>query len=113
MPLYVVSLKTAQLCSRHSVPVEGEASLPKGWTRNAVNMLVALRLCSKECIDFIMRQWHAMSFEQKLDPKYISTPYWHAVVDVEYEGRCAGDFLPTGAREPTLKLSASDDDDAA
>ena len=81
-PPYVVSMETAQLCSRHSVPVEGEASLPKGWTRNAVNMLVALRLCSKECIDFIMRQWHAMSFDQKLRPKYsISAPYWHAMVD--------------------------------
>ena len=29
-PPYVVSLETAQLCSRHSVPVEGDASLPEG-----------------------------------------------------------------------------------
>ena len=35
------------------------------------------------------------------------------VVDAEYEARCAGDFLPTGAREPMPELSASDDDDAA
>ena len=52
-----------------------------------------------------------MPYEQKLDPKYsISAPYWHAVVDAEYEARC-GDFLPIGAREPTPELSASDEDD--
>ena len=104
-PPYVVSLETAQLCNRHSVSVEGEASLSKGWTRNAVSVSVAPRLCGKERVDFIMRQWHALSFEQNLDPKYsISVPYWHAVVDVEYEGHCAGNFLPTGMREPTPEL---------
>ena len=38
-------------------------------------------------------------------------PYWHAVVDTEYETRRAGDFLPTGEQEPTLELSVSDYDD--
>ena len=54
-----------------------------------------------------------MSFEQNLDPKYsISVLYWHAVVDVEYKRHCAGDFLLTGAREPTPQLSALDDDNS-
>ena len=71
------------------------------------------QLCGKECVDLIMRRWHAMSFEHKLDPKYsISAPYWHTVVDAECAGRCAGDFLRTGAREPTSELSASNDDAA-
>ena len=89
----------ARLCSRHSVPVEGDASLPEGWTRNAVNVPVAPRLSGQERTDFVKQKGMEMSYEQKLDPKYsISAPYWHAVVNKEYEARCADDFLPTGAR---------------
>ena len=46
-----------------------------------------------------------MSCEQKLDPRYsISAPYWHAVVDKEYEARLCG------RRKPTPELSSKDDD---
>ena len=46
-----------------------------------------------------------MSYEQKLDPKYsISVPYWHAVVDKEYEAR------RSSRREPTPELSSTDDE---
>ena len=77
-------------------------------------MPVAPRLSGKERVGFIMRKWQAMPYEQKIAPKSsISAPYWHAVVDAEYEARCGGDFLPTGAWEPTPELSASDDDEAA
>ena len=96
---YVVSLETAQLCSRHSVPVEEDASLPEGWTRNAVNVPVAPRLSGKERVGFIMRKWQAMSYEQKIDPKYsISAPYWHAVVNNEYETRANAGVVLNGRR---------------
>ena len=93
------------------MPVEDDATLPKGWTRNVVNVPVAPRLSGQERIDFIKRKWQEVSYEHKLDPTYsICAPYWHAVVDTEYEARRAGDFLRTGAREPTPELSITDDE---
>ena len=110
-PPYVLSLETARVSSRHQLPVDDDATLPDGWVRSAANIPVAPRLSGEERIDFLKRKWMEMSYEQKLDPKYsISAPYWHVVVDAEYEARRIGVFLPTAAREPTPELSASDDD---
>ena len=82
-----------------------------GLVRNAVNVPRAPQLSGQERVDYIMRQWREMPYEQKLDPKYsISAPYWHAVVDAEYDARRNGVFLPNAAREPTPELFASDDD---
>ena len=59
----------------------------------------------QECTEFLKRKWTEMSYEQKLDPKYsISAPYWHAVVDKEYEAR------RSARREPTPELSATDNE---
>ena len=52
-----------------------------------------------------------MSYENKLDPMYfICAPYYHDVVDAEYETCRASDFLPTDVRESMSELSALDYD---
>ena len=102
---YVVSLETARLTSRHRLPVDDDATLPDGWVRSAANIPVAPRLSGQDRVEFVSRKWTEMPYVQKLDAKYsISAPYWHAVVDKEYEARCSG------RREPTPELSSTDDD---
>ena len=104
-PPYVLSLETARLSSRHQLPVADDANLPDRWVRSAANIPVAPRLSGQDRVEFVNRKWTEMPYEQKLDAKYsISAPYWHAVVNKEYEAR------RSGRREPTPELSSMDDD---
>ena len=46
-------------------------------------------------LDYIQTVWHAMPWEQRRDPHYrMSSPYWDAMVEDEYNARFHS-FFPT------------------
>ena len=98
----------------NNTPLEPGVTLPEEWVTNIVNMPVAPCLSGHDGRDNIALCRSAMSWEERLDPKYYAlAPYWNRAVDVEYEARRGSFFLPAGMREPPPEWFESDDDDGA
>ena len=101
VPPTMLSEVEARQYIRNNTPLDLGVTLPEGWVKNIVNVPVAPRLNRQDRRDYITLCQSAMSWEERLDPKYYaSAPYCDRAVDTEYEAPCGSFFLPAGMREP-------------
>ena len=112
VPSTMLSEVEARQYIHNNTLLEPHVTLPEGWVTNIVNVPVAPGLSWQDCRDYIALCRSAMSWEERLDPKYYASAlYWDRAVDTEYEAHCGSFFLPAGMREPPAEWFESDNND--